>query len=219
MTWIKICGITNLDDALTAIDAGADALGFVFYEKSPRKADPAVVREITARLPERIERVGVFVDESVEGILSMVAQAGLTAAQLHGSGFAKAESIQKLSECTNFKIFRALRADEIDSLKSKESTHNGISAVFLDSGTTELPGGTGRVFDWKAAASELEGISKSLKVVVAGGLNAINVAEAIRILKPWGVDVSSGVEARPGKKDSEKIRAFISAVRKTDEVV
>lgn len=218
MTWIKICGITNLEDALTAVDAGADALGFVFYEKSPRKADPGVVREITTRLPERIERVGVFVDESVEGILNTVARVGLTAVQLHGRASRKPELIQRLTASAYLRIFRVLRADEIgNAFSSKESAQNGISAFFLDSGTPELPGGTGRVFDWKAAASRVEAISKNVNVVVAGGLNSTNAAEAIRILKPWGVDVSSGVEARPGKKDPEKIRAFISAVRKADE--
>jgi phosphoribosylanthranilate isomerase len=218
MTWIKICGITNLEDALTAVDAGADALGFVFFEKSPRRADPEVVRAITARLPERIERVGVFVDESVEGILNTVARAGLTAVQLHGGTSGKAEFVQRLTARAHLKIFRVLRADDIDSaFSAKESAQNGISAFFVDSGTPELPGGTGKVFDWKAAASRVEAIGKNVKVVVAGGLNATNAAEAIRILKPWGVDVSSGVEARPGKKDPEKIRAFISAVHRTDE--
>lgn len=218
MTWIKICGITNLADALTAVDAGADAVGFVFYEKSPRKADPEVVRAIMARLPERIERVGVFVDESVEGILNTVTRVGLTAVQLHGSGCGKPELIQRLIASAHLRIFRVLRGDEIDSVfSSKESAKNGINAFFLDSGTPELPGGTGRVFDWKGAASRVEAISKYAKVVVAGGLNSTNAAEAIRILKPWGVDVSSGVEAKPGKKSHEKIRAFISAVRKADE--
>jgi phosphoribosylanthranilate isomerase len=218
MTWIKICGITNLEDALTAVDDGADALGFVFYEKSPRKADAEVVRAITARLPGRIERVGVFVDESVEGILNTVARVGLTAVQLHGSASGKPEFIQRLTASAHLRIFRVLRADEVDSaFSSKESARNGINAFFLDSGTPEMPGGTGRVFDWKAAASRVEAIGKYAKVVVAGGLNSTNAAEAIRILRPWGVDVSSGVEAKPGKKDPEKIRAFISAVRRTDE--
>ncbi len=218
MTWIKICGITNLEDALTAVEAGADALGFVFYEKSPRKADPEVVREVTARLPERIEKVGVFVDESVEGILNTVARAGLTAVQLHGGASGEPELIQRLTASGPLRIFRVLRADEIDSaFNSTESAQNGFSAFFVDSGTPELPGGTGTVFDWKAAASTVGAIRKKVKVVVAGGLNSTNVAEAIRILEPWGVDVSSGVEARPGKKSPEKIRAFISAVRRTDE--
>jgi phosphoribosylanthranilate isomerase len=218
MTWIKICGTTNLEDALTAIDAGADALGFVFYEKSPRRINVETVREIVENLPPHIEKVGVFVNEPVETILDTVAEAGLTAAQLHGVESRGPEFIQALKIRRDLKLFLVLPATEISG--GLEWNVNGvadISAVFFDSGTPQLPGGTGRTFDWKIAAPEIEAIRKKLKVVVAGGLNSTNVADAIRILRPWGVDVASGVEASPGKKDPEKVRAFIDAVRKVEK--
>ncbi len=114
------------------------------------------------------------------------------------------------------KLFLVLPSAEIDA-ESNVKGGSGISAVFFDSGTPQLPGGTGRTFDWKTAAPRIQAISKKMRVVVAGGLNSTNVADAIRILKPWGVDVASGVEARPGKKDPMKVRAFIDAVRKLEK--
>jgi phosphoribosylanthranilate isomerase len=218
MTWIKICGTTNLDDALTAVDAGADALGFVFYEKSPRKINPESAREIVKNLPSKIEKVGVFVNESVETILDTAAQTGLTAAQLHGFESRKPEFVRELRIGRDLKIFLVLPATEISKgFEWSKNADSGVSGAFFDSGTPQLPGGTGRVFDWKAAASGIQAICEKLNVIVAGGLNSTNVADAIRILKPWGVDVASGVEARPGKKDPEKVRAFIDAVRQTEK--
>jgi phosphoribosylanthranilate isomerase len=216
MTWIKICGTTNLEDALTAVDAGADALGFVFYEKSPRKIDPETAGKIAAKLPAGIEKVGVFVEEPVERILLTVAQAGLTAAQLHGDQYREPEFIQQLKNARNLTVFLVVPADKISG-EWRKSRGLGVSAVFFDSGTPQLPGGTGRIFDWKTAAPTMEAIGKDVNTVVAGGLNSANVSEAIGILKPWGVDVASGVEVRPGKKDPEKVRAFINAVRKADK--
>jgi phosphoribosylanthranilate isomerase len=218
MTWIKICGTTNLEDALTAVDAGADALGFVFYEKSPRKIDVASAREIVKNLPPSIEKVGVFVDERVEKILETVSQAGLTAVQLHGAESHEPEYIPALKASRDLKVFLVLPASEIGGgLESNVNGQAGVSAVFFDSGTPQLPGGTGKTFDWKTAASGIEAISKKLKIVVAGGLNSNNVADAIRILRPWGVDVASGVEASPGIKDPQKVRSFIDAVRNLEE--
>ena len=217
MIWIKICGTTNLKDALAAVAAGADALGFVFYEKSPRKIDPETARKIVEKLPPNVEKVGVFVNEQVEKILDTVAHAGLTAVQLHGIESRSPESIEVLKSGRELKIFLVLQADEIGRFDAIESSKAGIRAVFLDSGTPQLPGGTGKTFDWKAAAAEAEAISKKMNVVVAGGLNPENVTEAICILKPWGVDVASGVEAKPGKKDRDKVRAFIEAVRHTEK--
>ncbi len=216
MTWIKICGTTNLEDALIAVDAGADALGFVFYEKSPRKIDPETAGTITAKLASGIEKVGVFVEEPVERILLTVASAGLTAVQLHGDQSREPEFIQQLTDARNLKVFLVVPADKAGS-DWRKSRGLGASAVFFDSGTPQLPGGTGKIFDWKSAAPAIAAIGKDLNVVVAGGLHSTNVAEAIRILKPWGVDVVSGVEARPGKKDPEKVRAFIEAVRKAEK--
>lgn len=216
MAWIKICGTTNLEDALTAADRGADALGFVFYEKSPRNVDVESAREIVKNLPPSVEKVGVFVNEPAEEILETVAQTGLTAVQLHGAASRQPEFLEALKIRQDLKLFLVLPAAG-GGLDWNVNGESGISAVFFDSGTPELPGGTGKTFDWKTAASRIEAIGKELKVVVAGGLNSSNVADAIRILKPWGVDVVSGVEARPGKKDPQKVRAFIDAVRQTEE--
>jgi phosphoribosylanthranilate isomerase len=217
MIWIKICGTTNLEDALTAIEAGADALGFVFYEKSPRKIDPETAREVVEQLPPDIEKVGVFVNEPVEKTLNTVMQAGLTAVQLHGGDSRRPGFIRSLKDGRELKIFLALQAGEIGHFDVNESSRAGVAAVLLDSGTPQLPGGTGKTFDWKTAAARVDVIGKNMNTIVAGGLNPDNVTEAIHILKPWGVDVVSGVEARPGKKDPGKVRAFINAVRNAEK--
>jgi phosphoribosylanthranilate isomerase len=231
MTWVKICGITNLEDALTAVEAGADALGFVFYEKSPRNVLPETVREIVRRTPAEIEKVGVFVNESPDLMESVAERLGLTAIQVHieMSDLGNKKS-QRIMLSKHFRQHIALPArhflDEkarFDnfalSMKSNESDDQ-IRAIFLDSGTPEQPGGTGHAFDWDNAVPVAEVIRQAgFDLVVAGGLTPANVTEAIRILKPWGVDVSSGVESTPGKKDPKKIRAFVAAVRRTERVV
>ena len=217
MTWIKICGTTNLEDARVAVEGGADALGFVFYEKSPRQINPETAGKIAAKLPASIEKVGVFVEEPVEGILLTVAEAGLTAAQLHGDRYLEPKSFQQLKSARDLKVFLVVPAKNLSSTDWLKGKGLGVNAVFFDSGTPQLPGGTGKAFDWSTAAPAIEAISKDVNVVVAGGLTPTNVGEAIRILKPWGVDVASGVEARPGKKDPEKVRAFIEAVRQADK--
>ena len=217
MTWIKICGTTNLEDAQSRSNAGADALGFVFYEKSPRRIDPEAAGRIAAKVAPGIEKVGVFVEEPVEKILLTVTQAGLTAVQLHGDQYLEPAFLQPLKSARDLKIFVVVPAAKLSSPDWLKIRGLGVSAVFFDSGTPQLPGGTGRVFDWNTTAPTVEAISQDANVVVAGGLTPANVADAIRILRPWGVDVASGVEARPGKKDPERVRAFIEAVRKADK--
>lgn len=240
MTWIKICGITNLDDALAAIDAGADALGFVFYEKSPRNMTAEKVREIVARVPEQIEKVGVIVNSSALEVVTIVNVAGLTAIQQQlvfepsetdppqvaagrdlfphrfqtfvsfpASFFLVSEQAVKDAS----KSFAQLR------LKADAHIPDGVpETIFLDSGGYAQPGGTGVAFDWERAVPIAEGMRRGgLKLVVAGGLTPNNVSDALSILHPWGVDVSSGVESKPGKKDHEKIRAFVKAVREADK--
>jgi len=220
MTWIKICGITNLEDALMAANAGADALGFVFYEKSPRRVNLDTARTIVAELPKKVEKVGVFVDgghsEEVAG------QVGLTAIQLH----VDSQSPQPTPEAKSsspLKRYIALPVrwflEEGNEFTDRMLGWHGFkpNAIFLDSSTPHQPGGTGTVFDWEKAAPLVAAMSAAVNIVVAGGLTPTNVAEAIRILKPSGVDVASGVEARPGKKDPEKVRAFIAAVRQTEK--
>lgn len=210
MTWVKICGITNLEDARIAIDAGANALGFVFHPASPRNVSAATVKGITASLPAQIEKVGVFVSPSTN-IEDTVASAGLTAIQLH---FTDPPDTPENFSRSAFKKFLALNAGQTSAATNVATYLPGpIDALFLDSGTPDRPGGTGKVFDWMAAAGVISSLGRKHRIVVAGGLTPENVVDAIHTLKPWGVDVSSGVEARPGKKDPEKVRAFIQAVR------
>jgi phosphoribosylanthranilate isomerase len=231
MTWVKICGITNLEDALVAVEAGADALGFVFYAKSPRNVDPESVAKISSSLPDSVERVGVIVPHSIDDITFVARTARVTALQLHLSLMAPlmadpTSTAEMDAFATARKIFLALPAGPFIERKSSPDfaalRGNGLpkgifDTVFLDSGTPLQPGGTGRPFDWKAAAPLVADMSKQVSVVLAGGLSPENVAQAMGILHPWGVDVSSGVEASPGKKDPEKVRAFIRAVRTADK--
>jgi len=239
MTWVKICGITNLEDGLVAVDAGADALGFVFYEKSPRKVDAEKAREIVKQLPQTVEKVGVFVGNT--DWLSILLEAGLTAVQQILMMDGKADGSQRAVGLgvlprpprvyTSFPVaeflededkVRALAADFAQlhrKFDDRPPMPQGVfDTFFLDSGNEHRPGGTGKPFDWRKAVPIAEGMRQGgLKLVVAGGLNPDNVAEAIEVLQPWGVDVSSGVEAWPGKKDSEKVRAFVQAVRRTEK--
>ena len=232
MTWIKICGITNLEDALVAVKAGADAVGFVFYEKSPRNVPVEAVKAITAKLPDHIERVGVFVDHPGDQLLDFAWRAQLSAFQFcmmcepGGAPSGKTGSFDAEIFPRRPKFFVALPAARLidGSLKTDFSLPEGMSrpegaydTVFLDSGTPTQPGGSGVQFDWRAAMPVVAKMKKQVKIVLAGGLNPSNIPEAIEILHPWGVDVSSGVEARPGKKDPDKVRAFIKAVRETDK--
>ncbi len=218
MTWIKICGITNLEDALTAVDAGADALGFVFYEKSPRTVDSGTVRTIVAEMPKMIEKVGVFVNQTEESICALADEAGLTAVQLHGDNEDPhvadlvAERRQRLKVVVGISMYRA--KPEGWAMMWRPDV---VYAFLVDSGNSSSYGGTGKTFDWESSRPSIEAIARLGRVIVAGGLYPGNVTEAIRILKPWGVDVSSGVEARPGKKDHEKVRAFVAAVRQAEK--
>jgi phosphoribosylanthranilate isomerase len=219
MTWIKICGTTNLEDALLAVEAGADALGFVFYEKSPRYIDPTKAREIIERLPATVEKVGVFVGNSVNP--SILHRAGLTAIQLHSLTPTSKRMLAEMSAISKM-VFIVLPADRIfrgrlGGFRWRSEAKDRVRAIVLDSATPKKPGGTGIPFDWHEAAPILAALDDDFKFVVAGGLNPSNVTEAIRILNPWGVDVVSGVESTPGKKDPGKVRAFISAVRQADK--
>jgi phosphoribosylanthranilate isomerase len=247
MTWVKICGMTNLEDALTAVEAGADAVGFVFYAKSPRHISVEAAREIVKELPEGVEKVGVFVGGEVNW-LKVLLDVGLNGMQIYppaegceenyvhfvafGAGgvadrarnarFLTAlpmnligqdqEEIRELG--TSFAALKAYRPKLASPVGDPEKF-----AYLLDSGDLRQPGGTGERFDWKKAQTIAEGMREGgVKLVVAGGLTAQNVSEAMKILKPWGVDVVSGVEARPGKKDPEKVRAFVKAVRDAEKV-
>jgi phosphoribosylanthranilate isomerase len=212
--WIKICGNTNLEDALLAANAGADAVGFVFAP-SPRRVTADQVAEITPHLPATLEKIGVFVDASLEEIVLAIRTAKLTGVQLHSE--IPATSILELRNAFG-PTLRILRVVHFGPQAVEQAASFAVDphtdAILVDSRTATAVGGTGITFDWQAARNTLFQNQEARKrVVVAGGLNPNNVAQAIAILHPWGVDVVSGVEASPGRKDPAKIRDFITNAR------
>jgi phosphoribosylanthranilate isomerase len=221
MTWVKICGMTNLDDALVAVEAGADAVGFVFYENSPRCVNVERAREIVGQLPATVEKVGVFVDADSKTILEVVLRAGLTAVQLHGKR--SSESVLNDPRST----MESVGAQKLIAMIPGDSLRDGgffigmamrekAFAVLLDSISNGIEGGTGKPFDWEKTRGMVQAIGLKVPVIVAGGLTSANVGVAMKTLRPFGVDVVSGVEERPGKKDPDKVRAFVRAVREVD---
>jgi len=212
--WVKICGNTSLEDALLAAESGADAVGFVFAP-SPRQVTAKQVEAIVAALPGSLEKIGVFVGSSAKEIEATVRACELTGVQLHFE--TDRDLAAKLREAfgPDLCILRVLHYREglAESVASLANDGN-IDALLLDSRTANAVGGTGIAFHWSAAAASLKGDSVSKKrIVVAGGLTPGNVAEAIATLRPWGVDVVTGVEAAPGRKDPDKVRAFIAHAR------
>jgi phosphoribosylanthranilate isomerase len=199
---IKICGITNLPDALTAAEAGADALGFMFFEQSKRFVKAHTVAEIARELPPAVLRVGVFVDANEDDVRSAIEQCGLTAVQFHGS--------ETPDFCARFAVpvVKAFRIADHASLEPLPSF--ATSAWLLDSAVPGHRGGTGEKFDWTLAR---EATKLGRPVILAGGLSPENVAQAVREVRPYGVDVSSGVESAPGRKDEGRLRLFIRAAR------
>lgn len=210
--------MTNLEDALVAVDAGADAVGFVFYEKSPRCVTPESAREICNKLPGTVEKVGVFVGNKVEDAKDTFDSVGLTMVQVYG------ESVDEWydwHESGGTKLMWATSGEVLNRevFKSLGRYKKRLSALLVDSGSGDRPGGTGVRFDWEAAKIGIWHLGTRVPIVVAGGLTPGNVNDAVRTLSPWGVDVVSGVEASPGKKDPEKVRAFVRAVREFDRRV
>jgi len=206
-TKIKICGITNLDDALLAVELGADAVGFVFYPPSPRYVKVSVAADICNQLPPFVTRVGVFVDELEYEIEKALHDCLLTALQFHGEeppGF-----------CVKFaaKAIKAIRVRGEESLRAAQEYD--VDALLLDAYDARAQGGTGKTIDWTLAARAGEFVRKP--VILSGGLTPENVAEAIRVVQPYAVDVASGVEREPGKKDEEKLRRFFEAVKSEHE--
>lgn len=194
--FVKICGITNRDDALAASDAGADALGFNFYRDSPRYIAPTGAAAITAKLPAHVLRVGIFVDQTPEQIAAISIEAGIDIAQLYGC-----------SECPALRVWRALAirdAAEIAGVDAKNA-----EAFLLDTPSNGLLGGTGQTFRWQVAREAAELTSK--KIILAGGLDEANVRQAIEEARPWGVDVCSRIEREPGRKDHIRMKLFIEA--------
>ena len=200
---VKICGITNLADALTAADAGADALGFMFYEPSVRDISPATAREIIFQLPPRISKVGVFVDAPAEIIRHIATECGLDTVQLHGE-----ETPEFCAQFAPLKVWKAIRVRDESSLRALPNYKT--DAWLLDSYVAGQKGGTGEIFNWNLAVAA-KALGRS--IILAGGLTPENIATAVHQVRPFGVDVSSGVESAPGKKDAAKVRAFIEASR------
>ena len=201
MTRVKICGITNLEDALAAAEFGADALGFVFAE-SPRRIDPERAAEIVRSLPPFITSVGLFVNESPDVVGNIVKECRLDALQFHGN--------ESPGYCRQFMIKRikAFRIGDENGLRV--IPHYRVDAYLLDTYVEGVPGGTGKCFDWDLAL-RAKGFGKP--VILAGGLTPHNVAEAVRKVDPYGVDVSTGIEVKPGKKDHKKMKRIIEIVR------
>lgn len=208
--WVKICGNTSLEDAQLAASAGADAVGFVFAP-SPRQVTPQQVAEIVPYLPALLEKIGVFVDASFTEIASVVEQCGLTGVQLHSAARETVATRLRNRFGAPLRILQVIHfgAGAADSLRHATSDPN-LDGVLVDSRTTTALGGTGIVFDWQAARASLFNGQSTLRLIAAGGLNPGNVADAIATLQPWGVDVVTGVEAAPGRKDPEKVRDFVA---------
>ncbi len=212
--WIKICGNTSLEDAMLAAEAGSDALGFVFAS-SPRRVTREQVAKIVPHLPPAVEKIGVFVDAAFEEIEAVVNDCNLTGVQLQFAASAEIPSQLRDKFGSSLRILQTLHfSPGIAAKAAVLALDKNIDAVLVDSRTATAVGGTGIAFDWNAAASMLfENTHSSLKLVAAGGLTPENVSEAIAVLKPWGVDVVTGVESAPGRKDPAKIRAFIAQAR------
>ncbi len=199
---VKICGITNRTDALAVAEAGADALGFVFCERSPRCVPVERAAEIARDLPPHVVRVGVFVDAPEHVVLRAIAQCGLNLLQFHGE--------EPPDYCLQFGLMsmKAFRIQNRESLNALQ--HYATQAWLLDAYVPDVPGGTGATFNW-ALAVQAQAFGRP--IFLAGGLTPENVADAIRQVRPYAVDVSSGVEEAPGRKDLAKVREFVRAAR------
>jgi len=198
---IKICGVTNLEDALVAAELGADAIGFVFYEKSPRHISPRAAAFIIRELPPFVTNVGVFVNERPEKVVDIAREAGVGCVQLHG------DETPEYCQAVGLRTIKALRVKDASVLNKLRSY--SVSAVLLDTYREGVPGGTGETFDWEIA-SEAAGMGR---IILSGGLTPENIRQAIDKVQPYAVDVSSGVEAKPGRKDHDKLRKFFEQVR------
>ncbi len=231
--WIKICGTTNVADADQAIAAGANAIGFIF-STGPRRIAPLDARNIVTVLPATIQRVGVFVNEKTERVREIVDRVKLTAVQLHGDE--TPEYVRSLFALTRpappaddrfpekrargMRIFKVVRMDEHAEEKIAAFTADRglVDGILLDS-ATRVRGGSGEPFDWQAAAAMIKRFDAKVRFIVAGGLRPENVEQALRTLRPWGVDVVTGVEKQPGIKNAAAMRAFVDVVRKVERTL
>ncbi len=208
MVRVKICGITNAGDALAAVDAGANLLGFNFYEKSPRRVTEDAAAKIRLRLPKEVDAVGIFVNAPTADVAALCKSLKLDAAQLHGDE--TAETVAELA--ASVPVVKAFRVYPSFDLKTLNN-YPGAFAFLFDAALTGQYGGTGHTTDWDAAR---RGAARH-RIILAGGLKVENVAAAVRIVRPYGIDVASGVESKPGKKDHGRIREFIQEVRRGEK--
>jgi phosphoribosylanthranilate isomerase len=210
MVRIKICGLTRSEDAVAAALAGADAIGLVFAD-SPRQITPAAARQIVQSLPPWVSAVGVFANARAATIRRAIETCGIGEVQLHGD-----ESVRIVESLSGVRLIRALRVRDRGFLDELRSWHDaGVTAFLLDAFSRDARGGSGRRFDWDlvAGAWMKDAIPPGVRLILAGGLTPDNVAAGLRAVRPWGVDVSSGVEDGPGLKSAEKIERFVAAVR------
>ena len=203
MTYVKICGITNLDDAHAAVAAGADVLGFNFYKPSPRYITPQHAREIVQRFPNVVLKVGVFVNEELADVQTIMREAGLGALQFHGD-----ESPEYCSKFPGLYVIKTFAVTDTFDVQAAEAYD--VDAIMLDTKHNHLRGGTGRVFDWSVAR---QAALTFPELYLAGGLSPENVENAIKTVRPFAVDACSALEDRPGKKNHERMRVFINTVR------
>lgn len=210
-TWIKICGTTCLEDALQSIEAGADALGFIFAP-SKRRVTPEQAQQMIRQLPREVEKIGVFLNAGAMKISDVVRDVDLTGIQMHGERDFPPEVYSYLPRRDSLRKIKTLIP--LDGFEVRldicSAVHGVVDEYLLDSGA-----GSGRTFDWEAAKAKLG--DRQQRLIIAGGLTPENVEEAMRTFKPWGVDVVSGVEREPGRKDPGKLKAFIAAVRKAEK--
>jgi len=205
MTFIKICGITNIDDALAAVAAGADALGFNFYKPSSRYVTPQIAREIIEQLPASVLTVGVFVnEESPQSLTSIANEAGITALQLHGD---ESPSYCRQLVANRYVIKTLAVSSDFDI--QRVQTYE-VEAIMLDTRDNALRGGTGRAFDWSIARDVNRLVPK---LFLAGGLSPENIEEAIEMVRPYAVDACSALEDQPGRKNHQRMRAFVESAR------
>jgi phosphoribosylanthranilate isomerase len=224
MVWIKICGMTNPADALAAAEAGADAIGMLFAP-SRRRISIEQGREIARALPQHVEKVGLFYDESASTIEDITDDVGLTAVQLHGdeSPDFVATLFRGEGRRSRVRVFKTIHiTDDAPPDVGPYLRGDTADAFLLDTVVTDRVtgvvrrGGTGQTFDWSRNLALLEELAARARVIVAGGLSPVNVGDAVRIMRPWGVDVCSGVEREPGQKDVQKLREFVAAARAVD---
>ena len=201
MAEVKICGLTNVDDALRCIEAGADAIGLNFWPESPRSIDLATAKAIAEAAGDRVQLVGVFVDFSVAQIREILGETGIEWAQLHGD-----ETPEQVADLLP-RAYKAIGVNDSSAIELAR-TYPG-EHLLLDASVAGLPGGTGRTFDWSVAAE----VARERKLTLAGGLDPKNVTEAIETVNPFRVDVASGVESVPRRKDPELVRSFIDAAK------